>query len=314
MLQYLQEQYSAPLSLSGTTFSPTVIPNVNEGFPSSLAASSFPDIPNFEYNKTTKPQFKSTVAHKVIKQCNPDASWRVADGFSSTVTVSVPCDMGHEYWRRTGQTVEMNTSDSNLDGYLYLFKWNMKDKDQVGVERFPVKRWGSTELFAKLHAMTRAIDIIRHIRRRILEVKFGKPQRHFLTGVNNIGSSDDSNTSPIPSSCPVLNLGAYLHNEWHSNAKTYFTLSPPSTPLQTLSNLIKSPPASTPSSILSVLNYYKVRLLIFELTCRFTSISRERNIFRQRSYLFRSRGQMFSEVWCGIVAAERRYLESYVGS
>jgi hypothetical protein len=163
--------------------------------------------------------------------------------------------------------------------------------------------------------MTRAIDIIRHIRRRILELESGISQRHSLTGVNNISSSDDSNTSPIPSSCPVLNLGAYLHNEWHSNAKTYFTLSPPSTPLQTLANLINSPPASTPSSILSLLNYYKARLyLIFELTCRFTSISRERNIFRQRSYLFRFRGRIFSEVWCGIVAVERRYLESYVGS
>jgi hypothetical protein len=256
MLRYIQEMYSAPLSLPGTRFSPTVIPNVNEAFPSSLTAS-FPDIPNFEYHETRRPRSTSTVARKIIKQCDPVAEWRVADGFSSTVTVSVPGDMSHEYWRRTGETVLTNPGDADGEGYLYLFKWDMKDKDEVGVETFQVKRWGSTEDLAKLYTMTRAIDIIRRIQRRVLEVESGTPQLH-STGVNNATSSDE-NTSPIHS-CPVLNLGARLHNEWHSNAKTYFALSPPSTALQTLTDLVNSPPASTPPSISDLLYYYKVCL------------------------------------------------------
>jgi hypothetical protein len=250
MLRYIQEMYSAPLSLSRSTFSSSPIPNINEAFPSLEA--SFPDIPNFEYRETTRHESEHTVASRVFKQCDPGARWRVADGYSSAVTVSVPRDMSHEYWRRTAQTARRNPLDA--DGYMYLFEWDMKDKDKVGVETFRVTRWGSTEILAKLHVLTRAVDIIRHIRQRSPQVEFGG----YWTRVNATICSDE-NTSPILSSCPVVNLGAYLHNEWLTNAKHYFALSPPSAAIQTLTDLINSHPASTPS-VFDLLSYYKVCL------------------------------------------------------
>jgi hypothetical protein len=133
-----------------------------------------------------KYDFSTCPVLQTLKNISPTFRLLISDGFTTTLTVTVPKNPRHSFWH---QEVPLESPEF---------------EDKVS---FEVRRWGQTKEQSYNHAVQRAADIIRYIRATVL----GDSTAFFQFTI--------SSRNPI--SCSVFQLGIELYSMWKQSNEAF---------------------------------------------------------------------------------------------